>query len=430
MPENKPALVFLSHATEDQGVAEALGDLLTTVSLGVLKIFRSSDRAGATGIRYGEEYFGFIFNRLKDATDVVCILTDRNVDRPWILYEAGVARGYGDVNVYALTINTTPGEFVGTPFSHFQNVPCSEGELTQFVIQLLKKHLPLSTVDAVPLSQIVRDQVQRFMGRVAELSKGFRNRMSLQETLERVERILTSRGLQTTYVGQYPEHFDTQVCGNLDRAEKSVQIACDYPAYGFLTNHDLYKRYKQILFAKATALFERFPAVSEAERSSVFSLTVSAAATRADLIRYPVPESDRAWEAFMSNERYHQGREALRQALAGEAGEHRFVNSPAALYTAIARVNQIELEAFPFPHYEVEEKMPIFAWIVDHSRAAFAIPTYLEGEQSIEHAFFTTDPDLIRALESIIDGYRRKALSPPSQPVVSAIAAIARTGQA
>ena len=42
---DKP-LVFISHDTRDVALAEAFAKLLTNVSAGVLKSFRSSDRKG------------------------------------------------------------------------------------------------------------------------------------------------------------------------------------------------------------------------------------------------------------------------------------------------------------------------------------------------------------------------------------------------
>jgi hypothetical protein len=85
------ALVFISHDSRDADLAEAFGNLLTDVSGGILKHFRSSDRKGTAGIEFGEEWFKAIMLNLGDATDVVALLTQNSIDRPWILYEAGVA---------------------------------------------------------------------------------------------------------------------------------------------------------------------------------------------------------------------------------------------------------------------------------------------------------------------------------------------------
>lgn len=85
-------LVFVSHDTRDADLAEAFDNLLTDASGGVVKTFRSSDRKGQAGIEYGAEWFPAIMAKLNDATDVVALLTPSSIDRPWILYEAGVAR--------------------------------------------------------------------------------------------------------------------------------------------------------------------------------------------------------------------------------------------------------------------------------------------------------------------------------------------------
>lgn len=56
----------------------------------MLKSFRSSDRKGAEGIEFGDEWYQRLMTKLESASDVVCLFTERSLDRPWILYEAGV----------------------------------------------------------------------------------------------------------------------------------------------------------------------------------------------------------------------------------------------------------------------------------------------------------------------------------------------------
>ena len=48
-------LVFISHDSRDAELAEAFSRLLKSVSAGMLKSFRSSDRLGTEGIQYGDE---------------------------------------------------------------------------------------------------------------------------------------------------------------------------------------------------------------------------------------------------------------------------------------------------------------------------------------------------------------------------------------
>src|SRR5204862_6445052 len=86
-------LIFVSHDTRDAKLAEAFSKLLSSVSAGVLKSFRSSDRKGSQGIEYGVEWYPQIMKKLNAASDVVCLSTQRSLERPWIPYEAGVAKG-------------------------------------------------------------------------------------------------------------------------------------------------------------------------------------------------------------------------------------------------------------------------------------------------------------------------------------------------
>ncbi len=62
--KTKHPLVFISHDTKDAEIAELFSKLLSSVSAGVLKSFRSSDRKGTQGIEYGVEWFPEIINSL------------------------------------------------------------------------------------------------------------------------------------------------------------------------------------------------------------------------------------------------------------------------------------------------------------------------------------------------------------------------------
>src|SRR3982750_4681091 len=107
--KSKQSLVFISHDTRDAEIAEAFSKLLSSVSAGALKSFRSSDKKGTQGIEYGQEWYPAIMDKIDEASDVVCLLTRHSVDRPWILYEAGVAKGKLDKKVIGIAL--------GIPFS-------------------------------------------------------------------------------------------------------------------------------------------------------------------------------------------------------------------------------------------------------------------------------------------------------------------------
>jgi hypothetical protein len=159
-------LVFVSHDSRDGDIAEAFANLLSDVSAGTLKSFRSTDKKGSSGIEFGAEWYGTIMGKLSDATDVVALLTQRSIDRPWILYEAGVAKGKLNATVFGVAIGV-PLEKVSTgPFGQFENSADDEDSLTKLVLQLLQRN-----PDASPREEAVRMQVRVFREKLATLLK-------------------------------------------------------------------------------------------------------------------------------------------------------------------------------------------------------------------------------------------------------------------
>ena len=136
IPIRSKALVFVSHDSRDADIAEAFANLLSDVSAGTLKSFRSSDKKGNTGIEFGAEWYTSIMSQLGDATDVVALLTARSIDRPWILYEAGVARGKLDTTVLGLALGVPLDKISTGPFGQFQNCGDDEDSLTKRVMQV------------------------------------------------------------------------------------------------------------------------------------------------------------------------------------------------------------------------------------------------------------------------------------------------------
>jgi hypothetical protein len=162
-PSSQP-LVFISHDTRDAKLAEAFSKLLSSVSAGVLKSFRSSDKKGKQGIEYGVEWFPQILRKLESASDVVCILTKRSIDRPWILYEAGVAKGKLETPVHGLALGIPLSHAATGPFAQFQNSGDDIDSITKLVLQLLER-IPNSEPDI----DAVQMQVESFKKNADEI---------------------------------------------------------------------------------------------------------------------------------------------------------------------------------------------------------------------------------------------------------------------
>jgi len=138
-PSDKIPLIFISHDARDAELAEAFSTLLKRVSAGALKSFRSSDRGGTEGIQYGDEWYNRLMEKLNNASDVVCLFTKRSLNRPWILFEAGVAKGKLDTPVQGIALGVPLSQVSTGPFYQFHNCQDDVEGLTGLVMQLLNR---------------------------------------------------------------------------------------------------------------------------------------------------------------------------------------------------------------------------------------------------------------------------------------------------
>ena len=111
MPERRG--VFISHVTDEAPIADALKVYLQRCFGHGFPVFVSSDYES---IATGEEWFRAIETGLREAQVVIILLSRNSVDRRWINFESGLARGAG-VRLLPLTISPfSPGD-VGLPLS-------------------------------------------------------------------------------------------------------------------------------------------------------------------------------------------------------------------------------------------------------------------------------------------------------------------------
>jgi hypothetical protein len=166
LPANDSPYVFISHDSRDAELAEAFGKLLKSVSAGMIKTFRSSDKKGTDGIDFGEEWYKRLMVALQSTSDVVCLFTERSVDRPWILFEAGVAKGKLNTPVIGVACGIALSRITAGPFYQFQNMDDSVEDLTK-LIQQLARRVPGLELDA----DVVKAQVATFKSVEADILK-------------------------------------------------------------------------------------------------------------------------------------------------------------------------------------------------------------------------------------------------------------------
>jgi hypothetical protein len=159
-------LVFISHDARDADLAEAFSKLLKSVSAGMIKTFRSSDKKGTEGIDFGDEWYKRLMAKLQSTSDVVCLFTERSLDRPWILFEAGVAKGKLSTPVVGVALGVPLSRVSAGPFYQFNNMDDSEADLTKLVHQLARR-VPSLELD----SDVVKVQVATFKTTEAAILK-------------------------------------------------------------------------------------------------------------------------------------------------------------------------------------------------------------------------------------------------------------------
>jgi hypothetical protein len=175
-------LIFISHDSRDTKLAKAFSNLLEGVSAGMIKTWYSSDKENG-GIDFGDEWYRKLMAELQKTSDVVCLFTERSLDRPWLLFEAGVAKGKLETPVFGVALGIPLSRVSAGPFYQFQNMDDGEEDLRKLLNQLAKRIPTLKLIENVVDSQInlFKEESEKLL---KELSKGETVKKSAEGTDE------------------------------------------------------------------------------------------------------------------------------------------------------------------------------------------------------------------------------------------------------
>ncbi|MCX6156253.1 MAG: toll/interleukin-1 receptor domain-containing protein [Candidatus Kapabacteria bacterium] len=154
--------VFISHDVRDAELAEIFSELIRKVSSGMLKCFRSSDKKGDQGIEFGREWYPELMKKLNEATDIIALLTSNSIEKPWILFETGIARGNkNNIPIIGIALGITLDKVATSgPFAQFQNSSDDEDYLLKLVLQLCSRISGLNP-DKEIATNLVKDFVTK-----------------------------------------------------------------------------------------------------------------------------------------------------------------------------------------------------------------------------------------------------------------------------
>lgn len=87
---NEDQSIFISHASEDHQLAQAWQGLIRIISKGAITPWYSGDKRAGGGIDI-EEWRANISQVLTEAKHIIVLLTPGSNERPWVLFESGIA---------------------------------------------------------------------------------------------------------------------------------------------------------------------------------------------------------------------------------------------------------------------------------------------------------------------------------------------------
>ena len=177
------SMVFISHASEDAGLATAIEQLLREVTNGALNVRNSSSEDVAARIAVGDDWLAWIHDQVKNTDTTVVLLTARSVANRWVLWETGAiwgaASAFGKKDTLLPVCVGIPMSDIPEPLQRIQaaNVS-SEVGIHQFLLRLIEG--TLSNNKAQQCQSFVRLGQKKGFG---EYFKAVENYISSQATL-------------------------------------------------------------------------------------------------------------------------------------------------------------------------------------------------------------------------------------------------------
>ena len=205
------------------------------------------------------------------------------------------------------------------------------------------------------------------------------------------------KSLSTRYIGKFPEYYST-IVELLDRANHSIIIFCDFPAYGSFTDRPTWVRYHQTIERKSL------------QENMEISITCLDEAHRSEYVKEQLFKDIKGWDEWKQSER-----KRLEQLIKATPEAPNF--DPLTredLLAIFIKAEQQELKTTfaAATRKEIDTIMPLYFWLIDGYSAIFAIPSL--SERAVEHGFSTTDSKLTSAFLEMRDRYHRGIAAAPN----------------
>jgi hypothetical protein len=91
--------IFLSHHVKDKQLADIVAYAVNATSLRQIKTWFSSDDRIDGGFNAGDNWYSEIHQKAQNSDILVALITQNSIDRPWLYYEAGLAKAFKKIVV-------------------------------------------------------------------------------------------------------------------------------------------------------------------------------------------------------------------------------------------------------------------------------------------------------------------------------------------
>jgi len=94
-----PIMIFLSHNVKDKPLADIIEKTIRKISLQKINAWFSSDERVGGGFNAGDNWYDKIISNITNCNVLIALLTPNSIERPWLYYEAGIAKGLNKIIV-------------------------------------------------------------------------------------------------------------------------------------------------------------------------------------------------------------------------------------------------------------------------------------------------------------------------------------------
>jgi hypothetical protein len=204
---------------------------------------------------------------------------------------------------------------------------------------------------------------------------------------------LIAESLSTRYEGVFP-HYMPAIVSLLERANHRIDVLCDLPGYGELSDELAAEQIRSLLR-------------QQKGRGVEVQITVYGSELQEEMLREQIRHQRDRWDEWLRSPDYGP---KLRSYIERHGFPDELEQLTPDRYVALSlEVHRgiMEHDLQRFEPTTLRDPVPLYFWMIDGTEAVFAIPAYTADAS--EHGFYTSDARLIDALRTMCARFGRRS---------------------